>query len=121
MMAKGTMIYIRVQQGVLEDLFKAGVSRDLLQNKSALPLICEKLIEWAAAYAAHGPEAEALLEQREYAQTYQNTRRSKIIGKTGDLNRVLTDAEQRRKDIEEKLKQFAKENKNEPIESESNT
>lgn len=102
-MSKGTMLYIRVMPGVMEDLFKAGVRKDFLQNKSALSIICENLLEWAASYAANGSEAEKILEMRERQGTYQRTCRERKMGKGADLERMQADAAEAKKIVEKKL------------------
>lgn len=102
-MSRGTMLYMRIGQGVMEDLFRAGVKRELLQNKSSLTLICEKLVEWAASYAANGAEAEAIIEQRERQGTYQRVSRERRLGKNADMDKVMLDAKLSKDVVEKRL------------------
>lgn len=102
-MSRGTMLYIRVGQGVLEDLCKAGVKRELLQNKSALAIICEDLIEWSAGYAALGKEAEAIIEKRKRQGTYQRTCRERRLGKNADEDKVMMETKMSKDIVEKKL------------------
>lgn len=60
-----TMLYIRVSGKTISDIAKvAGAGSITVRDKSALAICCEKLLEWAAASAAHGKEAELELEKR---------------------------------------------------------
>lgn len=102
-MSRGTMLYMRIGQGVMKDLFRAGVKRELLQNKSSLTLICEKLVEWAASYAANGAEAEAIIEQRECQDTYQRISRERRMGKNADMDKVMLDAKVAKDVVEKRL------------------
>lgn len=97
-MSRGTMLYIRVQQGVIEDLMKVTHNRQILKDKSALAIICETLLEWAAANAAYGEEAERLIMQRDYMKEYRSFYRKKKMLDESSPERIEKDAK-RTKDI----------------------
>lgn len=92
-MSRGTMLYIRVSQGIMEDLMKVTHNRQLLQDKSALTIICETLLEWAAAQAAHGEEAEKLIEKRQCLKEWRAFQRKKKGYGEDSAERILQDAQ----------------------------
>lgn len=68
MATSGTMLYIRVKSKTIGDLMKATNNKIHMNDKSALCIIVEDLVEWAAAYAALGEDAEKELEKRRIRQ-----------------------------------------------------
>lgn len=111
-MSRGTMLYIRVPHTVLEDLMKVTHSRDLLQNKSSLAIICEDLLEWAASYAAHGEAAEELIEQRQRQYEYgQHARRRKDLTSPDALERIMDDASRTKEQVLDNVAKYIAERK----------
>lgn len=64
MAMSGTMLYIRLNKGMIKDLNKICNSQIVLKDKSAMALVVEGFLEKMLCYAACGPEAEKELSKR---------------------------------------------------------
>lgn len=98
MATSGTMLYIRVKSKTIGDLIKATGNKIHMNDKSALAIIAEDLLEWAAAYAAYGEEAEKELEKRRIreallAGTLSAEEITKHLPKRGRPRKETEDAE----------------------------
>ena len=64
MAMSGTMLYIRLNKGMIKDLNKIFNSQIVLKDKSAMALVVEGFLEKMLCYAACGPKAEEELAKR---------------------------------------------------------